>query len=449
VSGEADDGAGAERGEADAGAGVERGAADAGVGAERGAAEAEAGAERWRRLRRLPRIGELPYPWPVAEAVRLGEHASQRRFYRLTPVSRETATSPEVAASPETHTSPKNSAAPEALALPETSAAPGAPASPEIHTSPETSAAPEAPASPGALASPGTAPASLVLVVYEDDDAEAVARYERVAAWFVAAGVRVPEVIGGCSRGLLVEDGGDRLVATEPAGEGLAARYRDAARVILALQAHGRRRPPPNPGWALDGERLRDELGFTDRHALQGWLETPPSKGREGAFDRLAAAVAALPAVLCHRDYHSRNLLVTGSGLMVLDFQDAMSGPLFYDLASLLHDDYRDVPDSCATAALETFWEGAALPIEVSPLAEVPAEPALLPPGPRQALALIAAQRSLKALGTFGYQVGVASRHGYAAYAGRTWRHARRALAQLGWDDLVAELTAFDRLRAG
>jgi hypothetical protein len=288
-----------------------------------------------------------------------------------------------------------------------------------------------------------------VLVVYEDDDAEAVARYEQVAAWFTAAGVRVPEVIGGCSRGLLVEDGGDRLLATEPAGEGLAARYRDAARVILALQAHGRRRPPPNPGWALDGKRLRDELGFTDRHALQGWLGSTPSESREAAFDRLAAAVATLPAVLCHRDYHSRNLLVTASGLMVLDFQDAMSGPLFYDLASLLHDDYRDVPDSCAAAALETFWEGAALPIEVSPLAEVPAEPALLPPGPRQALALIAAQRSLKALGTFGYQVGVASRHGYAAYAGRTWRHARRALAQLGWDDLVAELTAFDRLRAG
>ena len=364
------------------------GEADDGAGAERGAAEVVAGAERWRRLRRLPGIGELPYPWPVA-AVRLGEHASQRRFYRLTPVSRETATPP------------------------------------------------------------GAAPASLVLVVYEDDDAEAVARYEQVAAWFTAAGVRVPEVIGGCSRGLLVEDGGDRLLATEPAGEGLAARYRAAARVILALQAHGRRRPPPNPHWALDAKRLRDELGFTELHALQGWLEAPPSKGREAAFDRLAAAIAAVPAVLCHRDYHSRNLLVTGSGLMVLDFQDAMSGPLFYDLASLRHDDYRDVPASCAAAALETFWEGAAVPIEVSPLAEVPAEPALLPPGPRQALALIAAQRSLKALGTFGYQVGVASRHGYAAYAGRTWRHARRVLAQLGWDDLVAELTAFDRLRAG
>ena len=371
-----------------------------------GAGEADAAAELWRRLRSLPGIGGLPYPWPVAAAVRLGEHASLRRFYRLRAGAEMTSGS-------------------------EGARGPG-------RLNAEVVAAP-APASPEAAV-------SLVLVVYENDDAEAVARYERVAAWFATAGVRVPEVIGSCSRGLLVEDGGDRLLANEPAGEGLAPCYRDAARVILTLQARGRRRPPPNPGWALDAKRLRDELGFFERHTMRGWLGAPPSRQRAAAFDRLAEAVTALPAVLCHRDYHSRNLLVTGSGLMVLDFQDVMSGPLFYDLASLLHDDYRDVPAPCAAAALETFWEGAALPIEVTPLAEVPAEPAILPPGPRQALALTAAQRSLKALGTFGYQVGVASRPEYAAYAGRTWRHARRVLAQLGWDDLTAELAALDRL---
>jgi hypothetical protein len=374
-----------------------------------GAGETDAAAKLWRRLRSLPGIGELPYPWPVAAAVRLGEHASLRRFYRLRAGAGMTSRS-------------------------EGARAPG-------RSNAEVVAAPDPP-SPA----PAEAAVSLVLVVYEDDDAEAVARYERVAAWFAAAGVRVPEVIGSCSRGLLVEDGGDRLLANEPAGEGLAPCYRDAARVILALQTHGRRQPPPNPGWALDAKRLRDELGFFERHTMRGWLGAPPSRQREAAFDRLTEAVAALPAVVCHRDYHSRNLLVTGSGLMVLDFQDAMSGPLFYDLASLLHDDYRDVPSPCSAAALETFWEGGALPIEVSPMAEVPAEPALLPPGPRQALALTAAQRSLKALGTFGYQVGVASRSEYAAYAGRTWRYARRALAQLGWDDLTAELAALDRL---
>ena len=70
----------------------------------------------------------------------------------------------------------------------------------------------------------------------------------------------------------------------------------------------------------------------------------------------------------------------------------------------------------------------------------------MLPPGGRQGFALTAAQRSLKALGTFGYQVSVAGRREYAGYARRTWRHARRTLASLGWHDLIEALVVFDQL---
>ncbi len=49
--------------------------------------------------------------------------------------------------------------------------------------------------------------------------------------------------------------------------------------------------------------------------------------------------------MLCHRDYHSRNLMLHGGHLYIIDFQDARMGPDTYDLASLLRDSYVDISD--------------------------------------------------------------------------------------------------------
>ena len=347
------------------------------------AGRAGAAVDLWRQLRGTPGVAELAFPCAVAGAERLREHASMRRFYRLTAAD---------------------------------------------------------------LEPPARAPETLVLVVYENDDVEAVARYERSALWFQAAGVKVPRIYARTSRALLVEDGGDELLAEAALSDrALDRRYAEAAGVILSLQSHGQSVEGPNRDWSLNEQRLRRELEFTEQHAVRGWLEAGPSSVRAEAFDRLAALVAQLPRRVCHRDFHSRNLLVN-EDLMVVDFQDAMSGPIFYDLVSLLGDDYRDVPASARAAALDAFWSAAQTQVRSSSAAAVPAEPGILAPGPRQGYALTAAQRSLKALGTFGYQVSVVGRHGYARYARRTWRHARRALSSLGWHDLIEQLVVFDRL---
>ncbi|MCS6896658.1 MAG: phosphotransferase, partial [Nitrospira sp.] len=57
-------------------------------------------------------------------------------------------------------------------------------------------------------------------------------------------------------------------------------------------------------------------------------------------FERIAETLAEQPRVFVHRDYHSRNMMVDGSRLAVIDFQDALMGPATYDLASLLRDAY-------------------------------------------------------------------------------------------------------------
>ena len=54
----------------------------------------------------------------------------------------------------------------------------------------------------------------------------------------------------------------------------------------------------------------------------------------------IAEVLAGQPRVFVHRDYHSRNLMVDGARLGVIDFQDALMGPATYDLASLLRDAY-------------------------------------------------------------------------------------------------------------
>lgn len=293
-----------------------------------------------------------------------------------------------------------------------------------------------------------TAEASSVLVVYPSDDHDGPSRYVETADFFWRAGVRVPRVESVGARALVVEDGGDELL--DQAAEGQLTRlYRQAARALVSLQCRGRRHAAPNPDLRLDAARLRSELDFMEQHALRGWLGIESgSGGRARAYDRLVSEVARQPLALCHRDYHARNLLVSGDRLMVLDFQDVMAGPLLYDIASLIWDNYCDVDSAIATSTLASFWAGCGRRLEVTDAAEIPAYPAGLPPPARQAFCLVGLQRCLKALGTFGYQVTVAGNRDYARFAPRTWRHARMALVALGWDDVLRQLEDFDQLTA-
>ena len=62
-------------------------------------------------------------------------------------------------------------------------------------------------------------------------------------------------------------------------------------------------------------------------------------------FKPIIHELAGEPRVLCHRDYHSRNLMLHEGLLYMIDFQDARMGPDTYDLVSLLRDSYVDLPE--------------------------------------------------------------------------------------------------------
>jgi aminoglycoside/choline kinase family phosphotransferase len=124
--------------------------------------------------------------------------------------------------------------------------------------------------------------------------------------------------------------------------------------------------------------------------------------------------MAAWPRVLCHRDFHSRNLMVHAGRLHWIDFQDARLGPATYDLASLLRDSYVDIEEEFVAERAEEFRQRA-LPGEAKDVFA-------------RRFELTSVQRNLKALGTFGYMATVRQNPVYLQYVPRTLANARRNL---------------------
>lgn len=74
-------------------------------------------------------------------------------------------------------------------------------------------------------------------------------------------------------------------------------------------------------------------------------------------FRKIAEQLAGQPRVFVHRDYHSRNLMVDGRRLGVIDFQDALMGPATYDLASLLRDAYIALDEALIDRLIDYFLD--------------------------------------------------------------------------------------------
>ena len=130
----------------------------------------------------------------------------------------------------------------------------------------------------------------------------------------------------------------------------------------------------------------------------------------------MSQELASWPRVLCHRDYHSRNLMPHRGRLFWIDFQDARMGPATYDLASLLRDAYVDVPEELQEELQERFRQQA-VPDEGREMF-------------RRRFELMCVQRNLKALGTFGFMASVRGNPVYLRYIPRTLGHLRRNLAR-------------------
>ena len=268
---------------------------------------------------------------------------------------------------------------------------------------------------------------SFVLALYPEPFLPEDLSYLSVRALLESHGLPVPgtEDVDGARGVVLQEDLGDLTLQALLKDASEARRdelYREAVDRIAQLQLRAAAGPQKSACFqiAFDIEKLSWELHYFLKHFVEGLrgadLSVEDRAVLSEAFHQLSQEIASWPRVLCHRDYHSRNLMVHGERLVWIDFQDARMGPSSYDLASLLRDAYVDVPEELAEDLKERFRQQAA-----------PEEPREVF---RRRYDLMCVQRNLKTLGTFGFMATVRQNPVYLQYIPRTALHARKNLAR-------------------
>jgi hypothetical protein len=268
---------------------------------------------------------------------------------------------------------------------------------------------------------------SVVIALYPPQLRDACHRFAVTAGWLQQVGVRGPGILcAGCEQGwMVVEDLGPATLfdryrgRTEPWAElegFMDSALRSAERIAqLDPGAVLTFNPPLGP------DLLRQELRRTWETFLApaGLVEDAGlHRALDGALDELCARAGAGPLVPCHRDFMVRNLLpLEAPGQLrqvaVLDHQDLRLGPRFYDLASLLNDSLIPPPE-VAERLLER---------------RIATEEAWLE------YHRVAAQRTLKALGTYAS----AGSGVHRALIPRTWRSALAHLQRVPEATGVAE----------
>ena len=206
-----------------------------------------------------------------------------------------------------------------------------------------------------------------------------------------------------------------------------AALYRQAVSFIARLQVRGDElASPAYPPYriAFDVEKLTWELDFFTKHFLGAYRGLPMSTAVQAAlaaeWPAIVTELASERRVLCHRDFHSRNLMLNDDSLVIIDFQDARMGPDTYDLASLLRDSYVDLAAPQVDELVAYF-----LALQHGPRGVTTDDAAEF----RRRFDLMALQRNLKALGTFGYQTVMRGNTVYIQYMPRTLNYVRTNLA--------------------
>lgn len=206
---------------------------------------------------------------------------------------------------------------------------------------------------------------STCIVMDAPPDREDVRPWLHVQSLFQSAGVHVPEVLAAdMEQGfLLLSDLGSTtyLTALQPPHRqgNVQQLYLGAIDALIRIQLASRQDCLPE----YDSVLLRRELDlfpdwYVTKH-LGTTLDENQREKLEQCFEKILAANLAEPRVFVHRDYHSRNLMVTHPNPGVIDFQDAVYGPISYDLASLFKDAYVDWDEEIILDWLIRYWEKA------------------------------------------------------------------------------------------
>lgn len=267
---------------------------------------------------------------------------------------------------------------------------------------------------------------------------EDVRPWLQVQKLFLAAGAHVPDVlVQDVENGfLLISDlGSTTYLAALQSGAEADALYRTAIDTLIDLQRASRSGLLPTydrallqreldlfPDWYI-GKHVPIDFGDSDRAALAA------------VFEKILAVNLAEASVFVHRDYHSRNLMVAGERPGVIDFQDAVYGPMTYDLVSLFKDAYVEWEEEQTIDWLARYWETArkaGLPVRADFGAFF------------RDYEWMGVQRHVKVLGIFARLYHRDGKDGYLANMPLVAKYLRAACARYG--ELTPLLRLIDRL---
>jgi aminoglycoside/choline kinase family phosphotransferase len=203
---------------------------------------------------------------------------------------------------------------------------------------------------------------STLIAMDAPPERENVLGYVKVAEMLRQAGVSVPRIIAtDYERGfMLLSDLGTTTYLQVLDHDNASVLYAEALESLARFQLNSVPDvlPPYDRAFLLREMQLFPEW-YIGKH-LNATLTDVQQKSLQGVFDAILANVTAQAPVFVHRDFHSRNLMQIDVGNPgVLDFQDALYGPMTYDLASLLRDAYVQWDEELVLDWVIRYWQHA------------------------------------------------------------------------------------------
>jgi len=194
-------------------------------------------------------------------------------------------------------------------------------------------------------------------------DKENCQPFVHVAALMQAAHIRVPEILAwDQAHGfMLLSDLGTQTLmqGIDPSAPPPLALYQQAVDILIAWQLASQPGQLPDYDQAL----LRREVELLPQWYIEAYRQhtlTPAQRGvLDKAFDCIIQENLQWPQVYVHRDFMPRNLMLSDQGLGVLDFQDAVYGPITYDIASLMRDAFLSWDEDFCLDVTIRYWEKA------------------------------------------------------------------------------------------
>lgn len=217
-------------------------------------------------------------------------------------------------------------------------------------------------------------------------------------------------------------------IEVSPSEKNMLVLYKQAIDHLISMQRVKEDSGCIALGRTYDAELLEWEFDHYLEYGVEYLLGVKlPASDREAIrkiFSDLSVEICRQPFVFTHRDYHSRNLMLKSGSLGIIDFQDALMGPLTYDLASLLRDSYTTLSDELISELISYYRRNAG---DLSGGMDLPQF--------ERFFDITGMQRNLKAAGRFAYIKAEKGNDSFCRYIPATLGKVGKVLAK--YEDLT------------